>query len=238
MEVVVVLAQATPFTSVSAGCLRHRVKPFKQHRPLTFSWPLPKRSQNRLASPCSVKVSTTEQFGESSKAKCDTRKSSMNLLELLFEPVKDFHWKKAGTALRQSANSFGLKTLKWSLVIFFVISFVSDISVSILRNRELIIPVGLFIGCMLAEFLKEMSSELVKIKQVAQEGDNPWQLAFLAGFFLVVRLCFQGNLFLSHICNGGLMQILWWGKKLQVVNAEEGQHSNASVVGDEKIPEN
>ncbi|CAN6482173.1 unnamed protein product [Victoria cruziana] len=230
---VVVAAQTTPFTSISAARPRHRVKSFKQHRPLTFNWPPPKISHNQLTSPCSVKVSIREQFGESNKAKCDTRKS-VKLMEFLLEPVKGFPWKKAGTALQQSASSFGLKTLKWSMVIFFVISSISDISVSLLSNRELIIPVGLFLGCMLAEFLKEVSNELVKDKQVAQEGDNPWRLAFLAGVCLTVRLCFQGNLFVSHICNGALMQILWWGKKLQEGNAEESMtpHSSAFVVED------
>jgi len=60
----------------------------------------------------------------------------------------------------------GQKALKWTLIILFVFSSLSDVIFSISRNQELMIPLGLFVGCLMTDFLKEISRELFRNTEV------------------------------------------------------------------------
>jgi len=74
--------------------------------------------------------------------------------------VQEFPWKKAEHIFLDKLLNLSQEAVKWSLVLFFIYSFVSDVVYTLSINRELIIPVGLFAGCLVADFLKEISQEL------------------------------------------------------------------------------
>ena len=53
-----------------------------------------------------------------------------------------------------------------------------------------------------------------------QDEETTWQLIGVGFIFILVRLIsfslnLQGRVLLSHICNGGLMQVLWLMNKRQ-----------------------
>jgi len=80
--------------------------------------------------------------------------------------VQEFPWKKAEHILLERLFNLAQEAVKWSLVLFLVFSFVSDVVYTLSINRELIIPVGLFAGCLAADFLKEISQELFRRSEV------------------------------------------------------------------------
>lgn len=69
--------------------------------------------------------------------------------------LKEFPWTEARSMVAEQLLVLGKKALKWSLVLLFGISFLSDVFMAIGGNRELMIPLGLFSGVFLADFLKE-----------------------------------------------------------------------------------
>ncbi|OVA00144.1 hypothetical protein BVC80_1329g13 [Macleaya cordata] len=159
---------------------------------------------------CSMKISTVAQFGEPSKLKMQVDDFGEKLWQSFPEPVKEFPWKKAEDVVLQRFLFLGERVLKWSMVALFVLSSLSDVMLSISRNRELLIPLGLFVGCMLADFLKETSKELLPS---TKEGGLKRHLVVTGAFFVLVKVSayftIGGNLLLSHVGNGGLMQVLW-----------------------------
>lgn len=80
--------------------------------------------------------------------------------EVVPEPVKIFPWKEAEKILLERLLFMGKETLKWSLLLFFVFSSLSDFVASVVRNQELLIPIGLFVGVLLTDLLKEISQEV------------------------------------------------------------------------------
>ena len=59
-----------------------------------------------------------------------------------------------------------------------------------------------------------------------QVGDMLGHLVGIGSFFVLLKfisfyMTVGGRLFLSHVCNGGLMQVLWLGKKLKGVKDSE-----------------
>lgn len=86
--------------------------------------------------------------------------------EVVPEPVKFFPWKEAEKVLWERLLSMGKETLKWSLLLFFVFSSLSDSVASIVRNQELLIPIGLFVGVLLTDLLKEISQEVLGKSEV------------------------------------------------------------------------
>lgn len=82
------------------------------------------------------------------------------------EPVKEIDWNKASNIFLARLISIGLMTMKWSVVALFALSSISDVVFSISRNQELIMPLGLFVGCLGADFFKEVSQELFPSSQV------------------------------------------------------------------------
>lgn len=82
------------------------------------------------------------------------------LIEAVPNSIQEFPWKKAQPILLDRLLLFMQEALKWSLVLYFILSSLSDVVYTFSINRELIIPVGLFVGCLIADFLKEISQEL------------------------------------------------------------------------------
>lgn len=109
---------------------------------------------------------TMAQFGESERLNVQLDTVTERLQEAIPDSVKHFPWKKAETVLLDRVVSLGQKALKWLLITLFVASSLSDVLFAISRNRELIIPIGLFVGCLLTGFLKEVTMEFYGDSQV------------------------------------------------------------------------
>ncbi|KAL6012854.1 hypothetical protein ACLOJK_003343 [Asimina triloba] len=150
------------------------------------------------------------------------------------EPVKEFPWKKAEGVLLQQLFFLGQRALGWVLIILFVASSLSDVIFAISRNRELLIPVGLFLGCLMADFLKETSQELFPTTQeeVLSRHFIGIGLSFVFIKFVSLYLGIQGRAFLSHLGTGGLMQVWWLRKKLA-----EGTTASDQTVEPSSAPE-
>lgn len=114
---------------------------------------------NQTLHTCSVKLPTVAQFSEHNKVKRQLRTLGKRLCEVAHDPFKDFPWKKAEEILLQKLILLGQDTVKWSLVTLFILTSISDVIFCISRNKELMIPIGLFVGCLIADFLKETSQE-------------------------------------------------------------------------------
>ncbi|KAL3514342.1 hypothetical protein ACH5RR_027059 [Cinchona calisaya] len=165
-----------------------------------------------------VKSSRMEQFNEPAKFKVHINDAMKKLYEFIPDSVQNFPWAKAESVAMQHLLAIGQEALKWSLTALFILSSVSDIIYSISRNKELVIPFGLFFGCAVADFLKETSQ---KYFHHSQERGKNWQLVGIGCFFVLVRiiafsLSVEPQAFLLHAANGGLMLVLWqWKSSLQ-----------------------
>ncbi|XP_058081281.1 uncharacterized protein LOC131229359 isoform X2 [Magnolia sinica] len=195
------------------------IKPLKSLRhPGPHRSPLfPLSSNRQLSLKCFVNIPNEKPFGELGKVKTHADCFAGRLWETFPEPVKEFPWKRAEEMVLQSLFVLGRRALKWALITLFVASSLSDVIFAISRNQELSIPVGLFLGCTMADFLKQTSQELFPI---TKEHSLFWHLIGTGSFFVVVKfislyLAIRGRVFLSHVGNGGLMQTLWLGMKLQ-----------------------
>ncbi|KAI3880133.1 hypothetical protein MKW92_018414 [Papaver armeniacum] len=158
---------------------------------------------------CSAKVTGFGQFGDPNKLKMQT----------FPEPVKEFPWKKAEDIMLQRLLFLGKEALKWLLITLFAFSSLSDILLSISKNKELLIPLGLFIGCVVSDIFKETSKELFPSAS-AKEGGLKMNLVVIGAFFVFVKvvaafLAVGGKVLLSHVGNGGLLQVLWMWRKIQ-----------------------
>ncbi|OIW03416.1 hypothetical protein TanjilG_12013 [Lupinus angustifolius] len=146
------------------------------------------------------------------------------LRDALPVPVQEFPWRKAEHLLLQRLLSLAQEALKWSLILFFIFSSLSDIVYTFSINRELLIPIGLFVGCLMSDFLKEISQELF---HRSEEKHSKWHLLGMYGFFVVLKFIstwftIQPQVFLMHVANGGLMQVLWYWRNF-IEDAENKQ---------------
>ncbi|KAF6136745.1 hypothetical protein GIB67_020067 [Kingdonia uniflora] len=165
------------------------------------------------------------QSSEPSKLRVHMDNFRERLWEAFPGSAKEFPWKRTEEKLLQRLFFLGEKTLKWSLIAIFIVSLLSDIILSFSTNRELMIPIGLFVGCMMADFLKETTQELFSGTEVGVLGC----LVGVNSFFVLVKFvsvyfAVGGRVSLSHVGNGGVMQVLWLWKKLQ-----EERESNEDV---------
>lgn len=112
------------------------------------------------------KCSITAQIGEPNKAKLELGTARKRLWDAVPEPLKQFQWKKAENILFERLLLLGRKALKWSLVTFFVFSSLSDVVFSISTNQELMIPLGLLVGCLLSDFFTETLNQLFPVTEV------------------------------------------------------------------------
>lgn len=104
---------------------------------------------------CSVKTSMA-QFSEPEKLKLHLDIAKERLWESVPNSVKDFPWREAEDKLLHRLILLGQKVLKWSIATLFLFSSLSDFVFAVAKNKELMIPLGLFIGCLVADFLKEI----------------------------------------------------------------------------------
>lgn len=68
-----------------------------------------------------------------------------------------------------------------------------------------------------------------------QVGDMLGHLVGIGSFLVLVKVIslyttIGGQLFFSHVCNGGLMQVLWLGMKLKEVKDSEGDKAGPSYL--------
>ncbi|XP_030455120.1 uncharacterized protein LOC115676366 [Syzygium oleosum] len=176
---------------------------------------------------------TMAQFGESERLNVQLDTVTERLQEAIPDSVKHFPWKKAETVLLDRVVSLGQKALKWSLITLFVASSLSDVLFAISRNRELIIPIGLSVGCLLTGFLKEVTTEFYGDSQPDQGFIQ--HLTAISCFFVVLKFtsafCGLGvRVFLLHVANGGLMQALWlWRNPSHGSSNEERQLQEGAI---------
>ncbi|PKI46944.1 uncharacterized protein LOC116215549 isoform X1 [Punica granatum] len=210
----VIMASASPI----------RIKLFKG-RPCQLSGSGLRHSRHVITPPrCSMRASMA-QFGEPEKLKVHLNVARERLWETVPNSVKDFPWKEAEDKILHRLVLLGHKVLKWSIVSLFVFSSLSDFVYAVAKNNELMIPLGLFIGCLMADFLKEIFLEFF-----SNSEDKRYDLRHLTttGFiFLLVKIasvCFalRTRVFLLHVSNGGLMQVLWlWRNSSRGTSTEE-----------------
>ncbi|XVE55695.1 hypothetical protein DITRI_Ditri03aG0179100 [Diplodiscus trichospermus] len=210
---------------VSPSTLNIKVKQF-EHQPSSqlHGFLLQLNGHRRVTPKCGMRI-TMARFGEPNKIKEQLNIIKEKLWEHTPDSVKDIPWKKAENLLLQRLLSVGQKALKLSIVTLFVFSFLSDFIYSISRNQELMIPFGLIVGCFLADFLKETYEAFC-----STEGKGlklKWQLLAIGGFFVFVKFVsayftILTWVFLMHVVNGGLMQVLWLWRSLLEENGGEG----------------
>lgn len=123
--------------------------------------------RKRVSVTCSVKFPGMEYFDEPNNLVSVLNYSREKLQTFIPGSVKQFPWKKAKSLAQNGLLVLGKETLKWSLLGYFAFNCLSDIIYSISRNRELVIPLGLFVGVLMTKFLDEISRELLSDDKVS-----------------------------------------------------------------------
>ncbi|KAK7383271.1 hypothetical protein VNO78_28945 [Psophocarpus tetragonolobus] len=177
----------------------------------------------------SIKVSMAD-HNERSDVKMQIEILREKLKEAMPVSVQEFPWKKAEHIVVDKLLDLAKETVKWSLILFFIFSSVSDIVYTFSINRELIIPIGLFVGCLVADFLKEISQELF---HKSEGRDLKWHLLGMYCLFVFFKFTSTWfatlpRVFFLHVANGGLMQVLWhWRNFMEdVKNQQDMSNSN------------
>ncbi|XP_054818133.1 uncharacterized protein LOC129317781 [Prosopis cineraria] len=190
-------------------------------------------SQQTLDTRASFMKISMADHNEPDEVKMQIGNMKEKLREMLPISVQEFPWSKAEHKLVDRLISLAREALKWSLVLFFVFSSISDIVYTLFINRELVIPTGLLVGCLTADFLKETSQELFHTSK--DKGLNQQVLGIYC-FFVLVKIIsaffgIQARVFLLHVANGGLMQALWYWKSWRETtkDQEEGTFSSSAA---------
>lgn len=164
----------------------------------------------------STKIRAAEHFGQPENATSYLDNLVESLRQTSPKSLKEFPWKEAKDVVQERLLVIGQKALKWSIIVLFVVSSVSDVLQAISSNRELMIPLGLFIGVALADFLKESVHEYFQ-RSIKDESFK--HLVGIGLFFVLVKILSLyleiPRLVLSLIGDGGLMQVFWLSKELQ-----------------------
>lgn len=108
---------------------------------------------------CSAKFPGMEHFNQPTKLIALLNYTKEKLWKSVPGSVKSFPWKKAESVALHELLILGNETLKWSLLVCFAFSWLSDILYSISRNKELVIPFGLFVGTIMAKYIDEITQE-------------------------------------------------------------------------------
>ena len=106
------------------------------------------------------------QFDGPDKVKAQLNDVKEKLQKAIPDSLKELEWEKGVDLMVEQLLSLVHKALKWSFIVLFVLSSLSDVIFSISRNLELVMPFGLLVGCLLADLLKETSQELFPNSQV------------------------------------------------------------------------
>ncbi|XP_072989412.1 uncharacterized protein [Typha latifolia] len=173
-----------------------------------------------------IKIQDAGHFGEPKNLTSYVGELAEKLCEPLLKPLKGFPWEDAKDRVLERLLTLGKNALKWSFLLILVVSSPSDLILAISRNRELLIPVGLIIGVALADFLKE--SLQVYFQRSVQDINFATLLLGIGSFFVLLKFIslsfkLQGRVLLSHVGNGGLMQVLWLVKKLEENNKRKSE---------------
>lgn len=131
-----------------------------KQRPWQFQRCIGPQIHRNPASTCCMKVSRSQFGGETNKAKVKISVLKEKLWETIPTSVKDLEWKKAVDILLHRLIFLAQKTLKWSIVIYFIFSSLSDFLFSVSRNQELMTPFGLLAGCLISNVLNETSQQV------------------------------------------------------------------------------
>ncbi|PIN02371.1 hypothetical protein CDL12_25116 [Handroanthus impetiginosus] len=186
--------------------------------------------KQHVSVPCSAKFPGMEYFNEPKKLIVFLNHTKDKVWESIPVSVKQFPWQKAESVALHKLLVLGKETLKWSLLAWFAFSWPSDIIRSISRNKELVIPFGLFVGSFMTKYLDEISQEFMHDDK---GGGFARRLLVISCFFVFVKVnstyLLQGNDFLLHAANGGLMQVLWNWKELQKPDEEKSLSEDAST---------
>lgn len=174
----------------------------------------------------SVRLPTRAQLYDPSQINLHINHIKERLWYVIPNPIKEFPWKKAETIALKQFLVTAKEALRWSLVTVLIFGSISDVLFSVSINKELLIPFGLIVGCMIANFLKETSQELFPNSE--QEGDLSWNLLAVSCFFVMVKILAnyftQGRqVIISHAANGVLMQILWPWRTSQEDTNRDGE---------------
>ncbi|KAL7085363.1 hypothetical protein ACP275_14G277800 [Erythranthe tilingii] len=141
--------------------------------------------------------------------------------------VKSFPWKKAESVALHELLILGKETLKWSFLAWFAFSWLSDILYSLSRNKELMIPFGLFVGIIITKYIDQICQEFVLDDH--KDGSISWRILGISCFLVLVKVMSMffsgGNDFLLHCANGGLMQLLWNWRNLPKLDGEKSVES-------------
>lgn len=76
----------------------------------------------------------------------------------------------------------------------------------------MLIPVGMLVGVLLADFIKKTTEELLLNTQKEWSMDNRHVVVICAAFVaikFVILYLLPRSAFPRHVCNGSLMQICW-----------------------------
>lgn len=114
-----------------------------------------------------VRLPTRAQLNDPSGINLHMNNIKDRLWYVIPNPVKEFPWKKAESIALKQFLITAKEALKWSLVAVLIFGSISDVLFSISMNKELLIPFGLFVGCVIANFLKEISRELFPNPEVS-----------------------------------------------------------------------
>ncbi|KAG0494753.1 hypothetical protein HPP92_005747 [Vanilla planifolia] len=166
---------------------------------------------------CSLKASAGAFFADQTKFSENFHNITRQFLEMSPDSLKDISWKKAKMTVKESLISLGYDVVKWFLVTVLVVSFISDVFLAVSANREMLVPLGLFIGVMMADFLKESSHQFFENTEQRGNDIQKWGLGllFVSIRFVFISFRIRGWMLLSHISNGALMQIIWLANEQQ-----------------------
>ncbi|WCJ35610.1 hypothetical protein M5689_016855 [Euphorbia peplus] len=200
---------ALPASCVLSSCPEFQIRLFTNQPVQLHRWALLYKYPQLSPTFCR-KIRNTDS-GNQNKIKVQLDISGERFWEAAPKPVKDFPWRKSGDVLLKRSLIIGTTALKWSLITLFICSSISDIIFSISRNRELLIPVGLLIGCLMTDFLEETLQEIFSNSK--GKGLN-MPLIGIGCLFVIVKAASivfgpSVQVLLLHIANGGLLQLLW-----------------------------
>ncbi|XP_051149733.1 uncharacterized protein LOC127264310 [Andrographis paniculata] len=208
---------------------RFPIAPFKQRLCRPDGSFLINVHRKHLSVACFAKFPRMEHFPDSTKFVTFLNYTKDKLWEFVPGSVKQFPWKNATNVALRDLQALGKKTLKWTLLAYFALSCPSDIVYSLSGNKDLMIPLGLIIGCVMANYFDDISKEVMS----NYKGDNAftWKLVGLSCFFVLVKAfsfyVLRANDLVLHVGNGGLMQLLWNWKNLPKLEEENSSSEDA-----------
>ncbi|CAM8935998.1 unnamed protein product [Rhodiola kirilowii] len=206
-------------SNLSAPISQVSVNLFKTQQIRQLLPPLSIQAQHRRCAIMTVRL-TVAQLPEPNIPKMHLNEVKKRLFEVIPEPVKQVPWNKAESIFVNKLLVVGEKALKWIFIPLFALSAICDVIFSILKSKELLIPMGLFVGCTVSDFLNETFHEL---SHKSEESGQSRQLLYISAFFVVTRfvcssLSLSSSVFFMNFANGGLMQALWLWRNSQIAS--------------------